>query len=208
METLVEIAHWLGLGLLAYFIGAIPTAYLFARFTLGRDIRGIGDNNSGAANVYREIGPKAGLACGVIDIIKGGIAVIIVGVIANDTGIKMFGGVCAFAGHIFPIYLRFRGGRGAAVAVGVIIAMLPLFALPIGALSLVALYHTRKAMVALFMFLAGVPVLSWVSVLTVGYDAALAGYALAVPVMAGLSHLYATVLLPRLQKVPSPAGEI
>ena len=208
METLVEIAHWLGLGLLAYAIGAIPTAYLFARFALGRDIRNIGDNNSGAANVYREIGPKAGLACGAIDIIKGGVAVIIVGVIANDTGIKMFGGVCAFAGHIFPIYLRFRGGRGAAVAVGVLIATLPLFALPLGALALVALYHTRKSMVALFTFLAGVPVLSWVSVLTVGYDVSLAGYALVVPIMAGSSHLYSTVLLPKLQKVPSPTGEI
>ena len=205
METLVEIARWLGLGLLAYFIGAIPTAYLFARFALGRDIRSVGDNNSGAANVYREIGPKAGLACGALDIIKGGVAVIVVGVIANDTGIKMFGGVCAFVGHIFPIYLRFRGGRGAAVAVGVLIAMLPLFALPVGALSLVALYHTRKAMVALFMFLAGVPVLSWVSVVTVGYDAALAGYALVVPIMGGMSHLYSTVLLPRLQKAPSPS---
>ena len=61
-------------------------------------------------------------------------------------------------------------------------------------------------MVALFTFLAGVPVLSWVSVLTVGHDAALAGYALVVPVMAGLSHAYSTVLLPRLQKVPSPGG--
>ncbi|MYC39257.1 MAG: glycerol-3-phosphate acyltransferase [Chloroflexi bacterium] len=206
MEVLVEIARWLGLGLLAYAIGAIPTAYLFARFSLGRDIRSIGDSNSGAANVYREIGPKAGLACGALDIIKGGVAVIIVGVIANDTGIKMFGGVCAFVGHIFPIYLRFRGGRGAAVAVGVLIAMLPLFALPLGALALVALYHTRKSMVALFTFLAGVPVLSWVSVLTVGYDAALAGYALVVPIMAGLSHLYSTLLLPRFQKVPSPSG--
>ena len=206
METLVEIAHWLGLGLLAYFIGAIPTAYLFARFALGRDIRSIGDSNSGAANVYREIGPRAGLACGALDIIKGGVAVIIVGVIANDTGIKMFGGVCAFVGHVFPIYLRFRGGRGAAVAVGVLIATLPLFALPLGALSLVALYHTRKSMVALFTFLAGVPVLSWIAVLTVGYDAALAGYALAVPVAAGSSHVYSTVLLPRLQKVPSSSG--
>ena len=206
MEVLVEIARWLGLGLLAYAIGAIPTAYLFARFALGRDIRSIGDSNSGAANVYREIGPKAGLACGALDIIKGGVAVIVVGVIANDTGIKMFGGVCAFVGHIFPIYLRFRGGRGAAVAVGVLIAMLPLFALPLGALALVALYHTKKSMVALFTFLAGVPVLSWVSVLTVGYDAVLAGYALVVPIMAGLSHLYSTLLLPRFQKVPSPSG--
>ena len=207
METLVEIAHWLGLGVLAYFIGAIPTAYLVARYVLGRDIRSIGDNNSGAANVYREIGPKAGLACGALDIIKGGVTVIIVGLIANDSGIQMFGGVCAFVGHVFPIYLRFRGGRGAAVAVGVLIAMLPLFALPLGALALVALYHTRKAMVALFMFLAGVPVLSWIAVLTVGYDAALAGYALAVPIMAGMSHLYSTVLLPKFQKLPSPVGE-
>ena len=197
MDILIEIAHWLGLGLLAYAIGAIPTAYLFARFALGRDIRSIGDNNSGAANVYREIGPKAGLACGALDIIKGGLAVIVVRLIIQDTGIEMFAGACALIGHIWPVYLRFRGGRGAAVAVGVMIAMLPLFALPLGALSLVALYHTRKSMVALFMFLAGVPVLSWVAVITVGHDASLAGYALAIPVMAGLSHVYATVLLPR-----------
>ena len=197
MDILIEIAHWLGLGLLAYAIGAIPTAYLFARFALGRDIRSIGDNNSGAANVYREIGPKAGLACGAFDIIKGGIAVIVVRLIIQDTGIEMFAGACAFIGHIWPIYLRFRGGRGAAVAVGVMIATMPLFALPLGALALVALYHTRKSMVALFMFLAGVPVLSWVAVITVGHEVSLAGYALVIPIMAGMSHVYATVLLPR-----------
>ena len=199
MEVATEIARWVGFGLLAYLIGSIPTAYLFARFALGQDIRSVGDNNSGAANVYREVGPKAGMACGAFDIIKGGVAIIVVGVLANDTGIKMLAGVCAVAGHIWPIFLRFRGGRGAAVAVGVIIAMLPVFALPLGALSLVALYHTRKAMVALAMFLAGIPVLSWIAVLTVDYSAALAGYALAVPVMAGLSHFYSTLLLPRLQ---------
>ena len=180
-------------------IGSIPTAYLVARVTLGRDIRSVGDNNSGAANVFRVVGPKAGLACGAFDIIKGGVAVIVVGVLAHDTGIKMFAGVCALAGHIWPIFLRFRGGRGAAVSVGVMIAMLPILGLPVGALALVALYHTRKAMVALAMFLAGIPILSWVAVLTVDYSAALAGYALAVPVVAGLSHFYSTLLLPRLQ---------
>ena len=72
VEALVEIAHWLGLGMLAYAIGSIPTAWLFARYALGRDIRAVGDYNSGAANVFREVGPKAGLACGAIDIIKGG----------------------------------------------------------------------------------------------------------------------------------------
>ena len=199
METVTEIALWLGFGLMAYLIGSIPTAYLVARVTLGRDIRSVGDNNSGAANVFRVVGPRAGLACGAFDIIKGGVAVIVVGVLAHDTGIKMFAGVCAFAGHIWPIFLRFRGGRGAAVSVGVMIAMLPILGLPVGALALVALYHTRKAMVALAMFLAGIPILSWVAVLTVDYSAALAGYALAVPVVAGLSHFYSTLLLPRLQ---------
>ena len=69
-----------------------------------------------------------------------------------------------------------------------------------------ALYHTRKAMVALFMFLAGVPVLTWVAVLTLDYTPGEAGYALGLAVFTGLSHVYATRLLPRLQKVPSPGG--
>ena len=197
MEILVDIARWVGLALLAYLIGAIPTAYLFARFALGRDIRSIGDNNSGAANVYREIGPRAGLACGALDIIKGGVAVIVVSVIDDDIATEMLAGVCAFIGHIWPVFLRFRGGRGAAVAVGVLIASYPIIALPLGALSLVALYHTRKAMVALFMFLAGVPVLTWIAVATVGYTPGEAGYAMAIPVLAGLSHCYSTILLPR-----------
>ena len=198
MEILIDIARWVGLGLLAYLIGAIPTAYLFARLALGRDIRNIGDNNSGAANVYREIGPKAGLACGALDIIKGGVAVIVVSVIDDDIGTEMFAGVCALIGHIWPVFLRFRGGRGAAVAVGVLIASYPIIGLPLGALSLVALYQTRKAMVALFMFLAGLPILAWIAVATVGYTPGEAGYALAIPVLAGLSHCYSTFLLPRI----------
>ena len=202
MEILTEIAHWLGVGLLAYLIGAIPTAYLFARFALGRDIRSIGDSNSGAANVFREVGRRAGLACGALDIIKGGVAVIVARVIAHDTGIEMLAGVVAFAGHVWPVYLRFRGGRGAAVAVGVLIATFPAIALPVGALSLVALYHTKKSIVALATFFIAIPVLSWVAVFTVGNTAAMAGYALAVPIMTGLTHFYSTLILPRLQKAP------
>ena len=206
METLVEIALWLGLGLLAYSIGAIPTAYLFARFAVGRDIRDMGDNNSGAANLFREVGPKAGFICGALDIIKGGVAVTAVHFIIRDTGIEMFAGVCAFAGHVWPVYLRFRGGRGAAVAVGVLMATLPLIALPLGAICLVALYHTRKSIVPLAMFLVGIPVLSWAAVFTVGGSPALAGYSLAVPVMAGLSHLYSTKLLPWLGRAAPEAA--
>ena len=85
-----------------------------------------------------------------------------VSVIDDDLGTEMLAGIGALVGHIWPVFLRFRGGRGAAVAVGVLIVSYPIIALPLGALSLVALYHTRKAMVALFMFLAGLPILTWV----------------------------------------------
>ena len=61
----------------AYLIGGIPTAYLATRFLRGDDIRQLGDRNSGAANVFRNVGPKAGLAVGVIDIVKGAVAVIL-----------------------------------------------------------------------------------------------------------------------------------
>ena len=198
MELLTDIARWLGLGLLAYFIGAIPTAYLFARFAMGRDIRAIGDNNSGAANVYREIGPRAGTACGALDIIKGGVAIIAASAIDGSASAGMLAGVCALAGHIWPVFLGFRGGRGAAVAVGVLMASYPIIALPLGAMCLVALYHSRKAIVPLAIFLAGLPILTWIAVLTVGYTPAEAGYALLIPALAGLSHVYSTVLLPRL----------
>ena len=96
------------------------------------------------------------------------------------------------AGHNWPVYLRFRGGRGAAVAVGVLIAMVPLIALPVGALSLVALYHTRKAMVALAIFLIANPVLSWPA----GYPWEVALYTLLIPLMVGMSHVYSTRILP------------
>ena len=190
---MTEIAHWLGLGLLAYAIGGIPTAYLFTRYALRRDIRGLGDRNSGAANVFREVGPRAGMACGAIDILKGAVVVLLAQLIVDDTGIAMFAGVCALAGHNWPVYLRFRGGRGAAVGVGVLLAMLPLLTLPLGALSLLVLYHTRKAIIPLAMFLIAVPVLAWPA----QYPAAVALYALAVPLLVGLSHVYSTRILPR-----------
>ena len=180
--------------MLAYAIGGLPTAYLFARYALGRDIRGLGDRNSGAANVFREVGPRAGFACGAIDILKGAAAVLLVRLIVDDTGIEMLAGVGALVGHNWPVYLRFRGGRGAAVGVGVLIAMLPLITLPLGALALLALYHTRKAIAALAMFLIAVPILAWPA----GYPPAVALYALAVPLLVGLSHVYSTRILPRL----------
>ncbi len=189
---------WISLGVLSYAIGGIPTAYLVTRYIMGRDIRSLGDFNSGAANVFRNVGPRAGLAVGAIDIVKGAAAVVVVRVLADNTGMEMMAGIVALAGHNWPVHMKFRGGRGAATAVGVLIAMLPVVALPIGALSLVVLYYTRRAIIPLAIFLIAIPVLAWPS----GHSVAVARYALAVPLMVGLSHVVSTRLL-----ASAPSGD-
>jgi glycerol-3-phosphate acyltransferase PlsY len=177
---------WVGLLLAAYLIGSIPTAYLAARVLKGEDIRDLGDHNSGAANVSRNIGLRAGLAVGAFDIAKGAAPVVIAKLALDSLTVEMISGILVIAGHNWPIYLRLRGGRGAATAVGVLIATLPLLTLPLAAASLVLLYLTKKAIVALACFLILVPVLAWWPLFE--YSFPQAGYSLLIPILVGVSH--------------------
>ena len=179
---------WVWLGVLCYAIGSLPTAYLFTRYILGQDIWHIGDFNSGAANVFRNVGAKTGVAVGAIDIIKGALVIVLAMVLVDDTRMEMMAGAAALAGHNLPVHLRFRGGRGAATAVGILIASVPIIGLPIGALCLVLLYLTHKAIYPLVVFLVVIPVLTW----SIGYPVALAIYVVAIPIAVGLSHLFTT----------------
>ena len=189
---------WVGLGLLCYVIGSFPTAYLFTRYILGRDIREIGDFNSGAANVYRNVGSKAGVAVGAIDIIKGSLVIVLTKSLVDNSGMEMMAGAAALVGHNFPAHLKFKGGRGAATAVGVLIASLPIIGLPIGMAGLVLLYFTRKAIYPLAMFLIAIPVLAYPA----GYSPAWAVYAVVIPISVGLSHLFTTrILKPGAEKI-------
>ena len=182
---------WIWLGLVCYAIGSLPTAYLFTRYILAQDIRDIGDNNSGAANVFRNVGAKAGVAVGAIDIIKGSVVIVLAKVLVDDTGMEMMAGAAALAGHNFPVHLKFRGGRGAATAVGVLIASVPIVGLPVGAFCLVLLYFTHKAIYPLAVFLVAIPALTWPA----GYSVSLAIYAVAMPMAVGLSHFFTTRIL-------------
>ena len=188
---------WAGLGLLCYVIGSFPTAYLFTRYILVRDIREIGDFNSGAANVFRNVGSRAGVAVGSIDIIKGSLVIVLTKSLVDNSGMEMMAGAAALVGHNFPAHLKFKGGRGAATAVGVLIASFPVIGLPIGVAGLLLLYFTRKAIYPLTMFLVAIPVLAY----PVGYSSALAVYAVAIPLSVGLSHFFTTrVLNPDAEK--------
>ena len=176
---------WTGVFLAAYFIGGIPTAYLAARRIKGADIRQLGNRNAGAANVYRTVGHKAGIAVAVVDIAKGSAAVVLAKAILDSTTAEMISGGLAVAGHNWPAHLQFRGGRGAATGVGVLLATIPMLAIPLGLASLAVWYFAKKVTIPLGFFLILTPILAW---WPMDYSYPLAGYSLLMPLLVGMSH--------------------
>jgi len=112
--------------LIAYFLGAVPIGLLIAKIYGHPDIRREGSGNIGATNVARVVGKKQGLITLIGDISKGAVPVLLaMWLIGTDTWIALTG-LSSFLGHIFPIYLKFRGGKGVATATGVFFAISPL----------------------------------------------------------------------------------
>jgi len=116
---------------IAYLIGSIPSGYLIVRATEGGDVRETGSGGTGATNVSRSAGKGAGILTLVLDVIKGVFVVFLAGILSDglfpyaDWTIA-FAGVLAILGHIFPVWLRFRGGKGVATALGVFLMLAPI----------------------------------------------------------------------------------
>jgi len=116
----------------SYFIGAIPFGWLIAR-TRGVDIFRTGSGNLGATNVGRVLGRKFGLLVFVLDFLKGAGPVLLTGLLPTEAheafglpnALRVGSAVCAFVGHLFPIYLRFRGGKGVATGAGTVFVLMP-----------------------------------------------------------------------------------
>ena len=107
-----------------YFLGSIPFGYLLVRATGGGDIRFQGSGNIGATNVARASGWTVGVATLVLDAAKGFFAVWLSGRFSGgNIRIMMYAGLAAILGHIFPVWLRFGGGKGVATALGVFLAI-------------------------------------------------------------------------------------
>jgi glycerol-3-phosphate acyltransferase PlsY len=172
-------------GLISYLIGGLPTAYIAARKLKALDIRSLGDHNPGAANVYRSIGPAAGIAVAAIDIAKGSVAVLLARLLVDSTLAEMIAGVAVIAGHTWPVYFRLKGGRGAATAAGVLIAIMPALAIPLALLALAVLFLTKNAMKSLGFFFICLPLLAfWPA----HYSNPLVIFSLGIPLMVGFTH--------------------
>jgi glycerol-3-phosphate acyltransferase PlsY len=112
---------WIAVG---YLLGSIPFGYLLVRATGGGDIRFIGSGNIGATNVARASGWSVGVATLLLDAAKGFLAVWLAAHFSGgNIRVMMFAGLAAMLGHIFPVWLKFEGGKGVATALGVFAAI-------------------------------------------------------------------------------------
>ena len=115
---------------LAYLLGSIPFGLLLAKLFGGSDLRKSGSGNIGATNVARVVGPAAGILTLLLDAAKGALAVWLVGRLSGQSAtLIMLAGVVALLGHCFPVWLKFKGGKGVATALGVFLMLAPLAAL-------------------------------------------------------------------------------
>lgn len=117
METVAAIA-------VAYLVGSIPFAFLLSRRS-GVDLRRVGSGNIGASNVLRTSGVRAAVLAMALDAAKGSLAVLMAQPLAAGPSTSVAAGLASILGHVYPLWLRFRGGKGVATAAGVFAVLTP-----------------------------------------------------------------------------------
>ena len=110
--------------IIAYLLGSIPFGYIMVKHAHGTDIRSVGSGNIGATNVYRK-SRAAGIATLILDAAKGYVAVLAAAWLTRDTGWQAMAAVAAILGHMFTVFLSFKGGKGVATACGAYLALSP-----------------------------------------------------------------------------------
>ncbi|ACH37602.1 MULTISPECIES: glycerol-3-phosphate 1-O-acyltransferase PlsY [Citrifermentans] len=144
----------------AYLLGSVPTGLLLAK-SMGVDIREAGSGNIGATNVYRTIGRKLGILTLLGDCLKGLVPVLVARWLGLPDLWIAAAGLCAFLGHVYTIFLGFKGGKGVATALGVFLGTSPLSVLFGIVIFGSVLYKWRYVSLASITAAALIPVLVW-----------------------------------------------
>jgi glycerol-3-phosphate acyltransferase PlsY len=147
--------------IVAYLIGSIPFGYLIVRTKEGGDIRQTGSGGTGATNVSRRAGKAAGVLTLLLDASKGAAAVLIAQNVSDSDWVKAAAAIAVIVGHIFPVWLGFRGGKGVATGVGVFIVLAPVALLCAGVIFVSIVFFTRYVSLGSIMAAALIPLLVW-----------------------------------------------
>jgi glycerol-3-phosphate acyltransferase PlsY len=157
--------------LAAYLLGSIPTGYVLMRFFRHEDIRTVGSGNIGATNVLRSGSKKLAAATFFGDMLKGCAAVWLMGLVGAwllpalaHRDAQALGALFAVLGHVYPVWLRFKGGKGVATGFGVFLVAAPWAALAAISVFFVVLYFTRYVSLASILGSASFPIFAWMLV--------------------------------------------
>jgi glycerol-3-phosphate acyltransferase PlsY len=145
----------------AYAIGSIPFALILARRWGTRDLRRTGSGNLGAANVWRVTGATAGVLVALLDIAKGAAGVVVAEQLNGGAAAPAAAGVAAVVGHIYPVWLGFRGGKGVATSCGVFAVLTPLAILPALAVFFFSVWITKYVSVGSVLASLALPPLAY-----------------------------------------------
>jgi glycerol-3-phosphate acyltransferase PlsY len=147
---------------LGYLAGSVPFAFLLAR-RAGIDVRAVGSGNVGAANVMRATGTGRAVAVMALDVAKGAAAVAIAQVATGGAVLASLTGAAAIVGHIYPVWLRFHGGKGVAVAAGVFALLAPLATAAAALLFVLIVWATRYVSLGSVAATIALPPAAWLA---------------------------------------------
>ena len=147
--------------IVAYLIGSIPFGYLIVRKKIGADIRQTGSGGTGATNVSRLAGKAAGVLTLLLDAAKGSAAVLVAKALGGDDWAMAAGAIAALVGHIFPVWLGFRGGKGVATGVGIFLVLAPIAVLCAGVMFVAIVAVTRYVSLGSIVAAVLIPVFVW-----------------------------------------------
>ena len=173
---------------LSYLLGSIPTAYIAGRLIKGRDIRQMGDGNMGAQNAFRQFGAKTGLSVGIIDAVKGILAILIAQIAGISQASILLAGTAAIIGHNWPIFLGFRGGRGECTTIGVLLTLVTQPVLIAGSAAAIVLLKTKNVITASAVMFVPLPLICW----WLGVPGLLVSYSIGLPCLVGFTHFIRT----------------
>ena len=162
------VASFAWIALAAYLLGSIPVGYLLVRVFRRQDIRTLGSGNIGATNVLRSEGKGLGAATFLLDVVKGAAAVLLGSVVASPVlpmipqrDVEALAALFAVIGHMFPVWLKFRGGKGVATGFGVFIVAAPWAALASITLFAIIFAITRYVSLGSILGAASFPVFAY-----------------------------------------------
>jgi glycerol-3-phosphate acyltransferase PlsY len=146
---------------LGYVSGSIPFGLLIGKASKGVDVRGIGSGNIGATNVLRAAGKGAAALTLALDMLKGWAPVALGRIVGASDALVAGVALAAFLGHLYPVFLRFRGGKGVATFLGVLLALLPKVAFLVAGVWLLIAAVFRYSSLAAVVAAAASPLLVW-----------------------------------------------